>query len=540
VRGWLTQRRLLILALGTLAALPIMAAACYALTDDWVPLGDNAFIGIRAYDVFTGRSPLVGQRSSGASDVLSETVYSPGPLLFWLLAVPVRLPDPAFLALTAAAVNVASAAGSVALAFRRGGWPLSVATALAIPVMLASLPAGTYADIWNSSAPLLPLMLLVFLAWSVACGEYRLLPVAVLVASFAIQSHLTFVAPAVGLVVVALAVAVAFGSARRWPRRWVVATLVVAAVCWSAPLVDQAVNRPGNLVTLVRSQTNDEPSIGLHSGWKAVVRMVGIPPWWLRDDRDALDRIADLTRRPSPLAIGSAALVLAGLAAIALLGWRRRRADLAAAGALGLTLCAASAVAASSTPVASFGTVGYTLRWTSPIGMCVWLLLGWGIAVLAAPRVSALIPRGRLAAAAALGATALVGTLIAIRANPPEPKAYQPMGIIAARLAKELPATGGTRVVPVTTLSSLGLTSELEAGTVFWMRRSGRQVVTSHHVADRLSADYEHGSYDRVVHIAVDAAPPKGGRVLARFRRIDDVDPTTVHRVIVTLSERRP
>ena len=61
--------------------------------------------------------------------------------------------------------------------------------------MLASLPAETYTDIWNSSAPLMPLLLLVFLAWSIACGEYRLLPLAVLVASFTSQSHLTFVAP---------------------------------------------------------------------------------------------------------------------------------------------------------------------------------------------------------------------------------------------------------------------------------------------------------------------------------------------------------
>jgi hypothetical protein len=78
--GWVAERRL-VLALGVLAALPVLVAAGYALTNDWVPIGDDAYIGIRAYDVFTGRSPLVGQRSSGASGVLTETAYSPGPLL---------------------------------------------------------------------------------------------------------------------------------------------------------------------------------------------------------------------------------------------------------------------------------------------------------------------------------------------------------------------------------------------------------------------------------------------------------------------------
>jgi hypothetical protein len=134
-----------VLALGVLAALPIVVAMGCAVAQKWTPLGDNAYVGIRAYDVFTGRTPLVGQRSSGASTVLGDTAYSPGPLLFWLLAIPARLPDGTFLALTMGAVNVASVMGTVALALKRGGWPLAFATALAIPLMLASLPAGSTA-----------------------------------------------------------------------------------------------------------------------------------------------------------------------------------------------------------------------------------------------------------------------------------------------------------------------------------------------------------------------------------------------------------
>jgi hypothetical protein len=535
-----TARRGLLLGLGLLAALPIGVAALYAVIQHWTPIGDDAFIGIRAYDVFTGRTPLVGQRSSGASDVLSETVYSPGPLLFWLMAIPARLPDPVFMAFTAAAVNVASIAGSVALALRRGGWALAVATAVAVPVMLASLPAETYADVWNSSAPLMPMMLLVFLGWSIACGEYRLLPLAVLVASFVVQSHLTFVAPAAGVMAVTLVVAIAFGSARRWPRRWLVATLFVAAVCWSAPVIDQIVHSPGNLRTLVESATNSDKTIGFASGWKTVVHTIGIRPWWLQDDRSTLARIGDLTQTPSALAIASAVALLTLLAGLTAIGVSRRRADLTAAGALGLVLALAAGLAASSTPVKSFGTVGYTLRWTSPVGMCVWLLAGWGLVTVLEGRLRLPAPRPQAAAAVALVAVALVGLVVAIGENPPRREAYKEMRSLNHTLKTDLPASGGTRVLPASSLQALGLTNELEAGTVFWLRRHRRHVVTTKNVAERTSPEYATGSYDRLLRLFVDVPVAPGGRAIAQFPVVDEVDQKTVHHVTVTLSELRP
>jgi len=535
VAGWIADRRLE-LAVGLLAALPIIIAAGYAMTDDWAPLGDDAYIGIRAFDVFTDRSPLVGQRSSGASGVLTETAYSPGPLLFWLLAIPVRLPDPVWMTLTTGAVNVASVIGAIVLARRRGGRPLMFATAIAIPVMLASLPAETYADVWNSSAPLMPLVLLVFLAWSVASGDHRLLPLTVVVASFAVQSHLTFVAPAAGLTLVALGCAIAFGLARRWPRRWVIATLAAAAVCWSAPLIDQAVHRPGNFVVLVRSAFSDEPSLGFSAGWRAVTHMVGVPPWWLQDNRETLDRIGDLSVRPGALAIASALLVLAALGVVALAGWRRRRPDLFAAGALGLTLCVAVGLGASSTPTNAFGTVVYTLRWASPAGMCVWLLLGWGAATLWRERAAA--PRWRLAhaSAAAVALTALTAAAVAIGENPPRHEPYDPMRRIADRLETEVPATGATRVVATNSGATLGLGSELEVGIVFWLRRHGRGVVTRPQVADRLTPSYARGSYERVLHLFVDVPPAGAGRVIARLPVKDPIDQASERMATVTLS----
>src|SRR4051794_18382500 len=76
-------------AAGTLAALPVILSTIHALAIGWTPVGDDAVIATRSYDVFTGHSPLVGQYSA-ASGVLGEASHSPGPLLYWLLAIPAR------------------------------------------------------------------------------------------------------------------------------------------------------------------------------------------------------------------------------------------------------------------------------------------------------------------------------------------------------------------------------------------------------------------------------------------------------------------
>jgi hypothetical protein len=379
---WIVERRLVLTAAAA-ASIPIAVCAIRAVSDRWVPLGDTAYTAVNALDVFSGHTPLVGQWSSGATAAVDQPAYSPGPLLFWMLAVPARLPEASLMIVTIAIVNVASVAGALALARRRGGLGLMLAVAIAIPLMLASLPGEVHADIWNSSAPLLPLVLLVFLAWSLAAGEYRLLPLTVLVASFLVQSHLTFAAPAVGVTAVGV---IGLVLTRRPPLPWVLAAVAVLLVCWSAPLVEQAKERPGNLVLLGRAAFADEPTAGIDTGWHAVVRTVGVRPWWLQDPDDPVQRARQLRRDPGALATVTAILILAGLVAAAIAGWRRRRFDVLTAAALALVLCAALAQVAASTPTATYDTLGYTLRWSSPAGMFVWLALGWAAGAPPPPR----------------------------------------------------------------------------------------------------------------------------------------------------------
>jgi hypothetical protein len=505
-----SERRGVVLACGLIAASPIVVAMVHAITVRWVPHSDLAYTAVKSFDVFSSRTPLVGQWSSGASAAADHVAYSPGPLLFWLLALPTRWLGPSAPAVTAGLVNVAAVVGAVALARRRGGAPLMVATAVAIPLMLASLPAEAYSDPWNSSAPLLPLVLLFFVCWSLACGEYRLLPLGVLVASFAAQSHLTFVLPVallLGIGVVGLAVSRADWQAA---RPWVLAAVGVAVLCWIAPLIDQIVHRPGNLVLLGRAATTPEPTLGLDSGWHAVVQAVGVVPWWLDQPDSVLQWILDLGERPGALAILTTVALLGALAAVVFVGWRRRRPELWAAGALGLALALAVGMNAASTPEEQVGTVSYTLRWAMPAGMCIWLALGWSLLTLAPWRLR--LP-SRPATAVGVAVAAAVALAVAVTEDPVE-HPYRVMRTLDERVLAAVPPESKPRV-EAADLFAAGF----QSGLVYWLRREDREVIGADMDA-ALGSDYTSGGHDRVVRVQVQDAgtsevPP--GRVIARL-----------------------
>src|SRR5262245_3971031 len=59
---------------------------------DWAPANDPAHMGIRALDVGTSRTPLIGQPSTGAKYIGSTApVHHLGATHLYLLAVPIRL-----------------------------------------------------------------------------------------------------------------------------------------------------------------------------------------------------------------------------------------------------------------------------------------------------------------------------------------------------------------------------------------------------------------------------------------------------------------
>ena len=262
-----------------------------------------------------------------------------------------------------------------------------MATAGALVLMCRSLPVEVPYEVWNCWAGVL-FTLLLFLSWSVACGDHRLLPVLAVTASFVIQSHFTYLLPALA------AIAVAVGGLLLWRRDrsdlglrpWVIAAVLISLICWSAAVADQLQHRPGNLVRAVRLATDDHATTGAAAGLRSVAHTVGVPPWWLLPPRSLPERALDTARVP-PFTSGSAIVIFALPLALLVAAWRRKSHEAAAALTLSLLLCLAVGAVGASIPAGllGFAAVGYVLTWTSPAGMWVWLTLAWAAWVLIAP-----------------------------------------------------------------------------------------------------------------------------------------------------------
>ena len=397
--GSLARAALPVLLVGAAAAIPVINSTVKALRAGWMPAGDDGIIATRGWDVLTSHTPLVGQYSEAGLVLHGQIMHSPGPMLYWVLALPARFGSVASLAVAMCVLNTLAIIGCVAIARRRGGIALMLASALGIALMCQSLPTESLHDIWNPAAGLFPFLLLLFAGWSVACGDYRLLPLVALLWSFVVQTHLMYLAPGTAVIAVALlfgggrwlaprlrrrrrglvdvAEAEGTGPRRVWP--WALAALLVLGVCWSAPAVQEIEESPGNLTTIVRTVEHRGATLGASAGWRAVVRAVGERPWWLYVPASEWERKRDVLAAPGSAQENFAIAVLAALALAGVGAALRRRLDVSAAALIGLGLCGALLAQVSANPSSTMleETLGYTLWWGSEVGLWVWLVLAW-------------------------------------------------------------------------------------------------------------------------------------------------------------------
>jgi hypothetical protein len=551
-----------VLGAGLAASIPVLVSTGNAVGDGWVPAGDDGIIATRGWDVLTSHTPNVGQYSEAGLVIAHQIVHSPGPMLYWLIALPARFGGVSSLALTMGVANTIAIVGTVALARRRGGLVLMFATAIGIALMCQSLPSEALHDIWNPAAGLFPFLLLVFAGWSVACGDVVLLPLVALVASFVVQTHLMYAPPTA----VVLGVA-AIGLGGRWIERrrlaraghrrvrrrawpWLAAAVALAAACWTPPIIDELENSPGNLTLIVRTVEHRGQSLGSRIGWNAVVRSIGITPWWLYVPSTAWDRKYDVgalthpgAGAPSSPGSGrtlSAIAILAALGVVALFASLALRWDVAGAALIGLGMCAAIGAEAASNPADPLlaGTLGYTMWWGSVLGFFVDLVLAWSLwlalSTALAPRVRrAVRPHAwrlpararRLALAGAtivcLGATAGAGAAAAAtQRRDSHVYEYAPTRTLAAALDRVLPR--GATVNYTFKRLSLG-TQPIEPALRFFMVRHGDRVLAQGSL-QRMGAYYElyQRPYQWLVLLAQEPyRAPHGLRLVARVRVTD-------------------
>ena len=121
--------------------------------DDYRPSADQAWIELQIRDIGR-RSVLLGPYSRFGW-------FHPGPILYYLLWLPYRITGSTSLSLGFAALtlNAVALVGIALVAKRRGGLPLVLLTLFLIGLLMSSLGAQFFRDVWNPSITILPFVL---------------------------------------------------------------------------------------------------------------------------------------------------------------------------------------------------------------------------------------------------------------------------------------------------------------------------------------------------------------------------------------------
>ena len=323
---------------------------------------------------------------------------------------------PGAIPLTMAVVNAALLALCVVLARRRGGLAMAAVAAVVLTLLVRAFGPVALAEVWNPWAALVPFTALVFVAWSVADGDRRLLPLGVLLASFVMQTHLTYVFPSLGLLVVAVVggwvvtdrgrgeagaearperdgvlpgaddpdragTRAAAAQPRLRVRRgaWspVLAAIAVGLACWAVPVYEQATRDPGNMTLLLRSNRESGARGGADAARSSLGRAIGVPPRWLRSEANPAAEILEGLVAPSGAATVVTLLALALLVGAVVVAARRRDGSALRLAAVAGVLLAALVVVAASLPLRNALVAGYTFRWFALAGLVAWLFAGW-------------------------------------------------------------------------------------------------------------------------------------------------------------------
>lgn len=354
------------LACALLAAV-VATFAWKAATLDWKAAGDLSVIRLRALDVGTSNTPLVGPYSRFQWN-------HPGPSLSFAFAPWARLFGTSGVGILIGAfvVNLAAMFGAAWVA-RRSSKVLFFLTSIVLAAFALLEQPGELFNPWNPYVVVLPLFAALVAAWGTFRGDRVAAVVLVIAASFAIQGHIG----AAPLGVLALLIGgggllYAIGRSEGEDRRGLLTTSLIALgvmfVCWIPPLLDQFFGT-GNLARLVRFQfTAGEPSAGMRFTLDQLTRLLTFPP--------GRQVGFNLDVGTGPVVPWMAIMLLAATVVAWKRGWHDR---------LQLTLLAWLSIVVTGLALSGIKGIAfpYVFRWSWAMVLVVWIACAWvGVSLL--------------------------------------------------------------------------------------------------------------------------------------------------------------
>ena len=439
------------------AWLPFVAGAVRLIRHGWRPVGDEAAIAVRSWNSLTAHGPMVGQATR-----LGHGVFDPGPLEYWLLAIPVHLDTVHGVIWGAVICCLVACSLAIEAAWSVLGAAGGLCASGFIVGLVLWMPDITLPPGWNPWFGIVFFTAALAAAWAVMSGRRAWWPGLVITASIAAQSHLMFTVPSGALAVLALVVGLVDTARARSRYWWVLIGLLVGAACWSAPLIQQFTSRHGNLGLLFRSGGSTVPGVRTGGAFslKALSAAMGAPPLWWKSHLVPSAIFPLISHRSAGFAV--AALILIAVAGITAVRPLRCR-PLASLATVTLVISLGSLVTYSGIPVHSgtLLTLSYLIVLLFPVGVLSWLVVGsWAVlmARFILRRVAAGPARTRVPAAghraaggaaplAGLAASALVAAGVAAALVRQGPVAHQvthdsamPASVrIAGQIARDLP-----------------------------------------------------------------------------------------------------
>jgi hypothetical protein len=401
--------RVALVAVIALLLVPLVFLLVRLAFGNYISTSDIALIESRVRDVGTRSTPLVGPYSRYGWN-------HPGPFLFYALTIPYRLLGSSARGLLAGGVllNGISIAAIAWLLWRRGRVAGLLLGGLVLAILLRALGGGFLMFPWNPYLIVLPMFVLALLAWNIACGEHWLLPFAIGVASFLVQTHVGSSLPTLALVFIALVALVvdALGHRVAHLRRVLIASALVALFMWWPPVLQQLQPSGGNLGDLWNYWTGSHSNTpGLVDGARIVAPQLSLPAPWITGH----ERIGVFTAALDPhWAVPFVLLLLVGAFVVA---WRRRDREALTLDIIALTFVLVAWIASASVVDTPFS---YILRWTWLVGALAWLAIGWTLLrAISWPRPVAV-------GAGVVIVALVIGTCVsAVRAKTPEPQIEQ-------------------------------------------------------------------------------------------------------------------
>lgn len=388
-------------------AMALLAAPLAALVHfvpGWSATNDPALMGLRALDVGTSSTLLVGQPSQAGLYAEVTNLHHPGPSHLYLLALPVRMLG-ADLGMPLVSVLIVGSCLLVSawVVYRLLGTRAALVAAAGLGLVTLTTGAASLINPVSSNIAGYPLLATAALMWAVATGDVRLLPPAALAASFTAQQHLAVVPATLVIVAGGLGVGAALwwrdgrwrdAASRRELRRPAALSVAVAAVMWAPVLAQQAFGDEGNLGQMLWfARHGNGETLGMASALRQVAHAVGLPPLLGRTDATG----GAMLEAPSVLTWASAAGALAGVAGLTV----RRRDDRPrlALGAMVGVVVLAGLVNGSSVPEGVEMLRMPFYHWAFVLAFLVAVVLGLAATELPVPRL-AVRGVGRVAAVA--------------------------------------------------------------------------------------------------------------------------------------------